>query len=182
MIQVFANFTRSAQHADTSGWDEILLSLLLTTVFLFLLPSFLVGGLAILGLWRIWMRGVKTYSMEALDLATVVWARRLSWSNADPYLWKKRGARGYWLFFWPMCPNCLALSCIIPFNPGLESFLKKSKEVGLFWSPISIKHDKDGLKRRWDALSWISSHWYWESYLMQLQVVYMEALELPRLF
>ena len=44
-----------------------------------------------------------------------------------------------------------------------------------------MKLDKDRLERRWDAPSWLSSHWYWESYLMRLQVVYTETLESPRL-
>ena len=30
----------------------------------------------------------------------------------------------------------------------LESFSKESNEVGLFWSPVSIKLDKDGLEMR----------------------------------
>ena len=78
--------------------------------------------------------------------------------------------------------NCLAPSCVVSSEPGLESFSKESNKVRLFWGPVNIKLDKDGLERRWDAPSWISSHWYWESYLMRLEVVYTEALESPRLF
>ena len=43
MIQVLASPTGSAGRADTGDWDGVFPSLLLTTVFLFLLPSFLVG-------------------------------------------------------------------------------------------------------------------------------------------
>ena len=45
-------------------------------------------------------------------------------------------------------PNCLAPSCVIPPEPGLESFSKKPNEVGLFWGPVSIKLDKDRLEKR----------------------------------
>ena len=51
---------------------------------------------------------------------------------------------GYQLFHRLMRLNCLAPSCVVPSQPGLESFSKKSNEVGLFWSSISIK--LDGLK------------------------------------
>ena len=46
MIQVLASPTGSAGRIDTGGWVGVLPSLLLTTMFLFLIPSFLVGGLA----------------------------------------------------------------------------------------------------------------------------------------
>ena len=50
-----------------------------------------------------------------------------------------------------MRPTCLALSYIIPSEPGLESFSKESNEFGLFWGPVSIKLDKDELEIRRDA-------------------------------
>ena len=45
-------------------------------------------------------------------------------------------------------PNYLVPSCVVPSEPGLEFFSKKSNEVGLFWGSVSIKLDKDGLERR----------------------------------
>ena len=40
-----------------------------------------------------------------------------------------------------MCLNCLATSCIVPSESGLEFFSKESNEIGLFWSSVSIKLD-----------------------------------------
>ena len=57
-------------------------------------------------------------------------------------------------------PNCLASSCVVLSEPGLESFLKQSNEIGLFWGPISIRLDKDELEMKEDAQSWISSQWH----------------------
>ena len=47
-----------------------------------------------------------------------------------------------------MRPNCLAPSCVFSFEPGLEFFSKESNEVGLFWGPVSIKFDEEGLQKR----------------------------------
>ena len=49
MAQVFASRTGYVGGIDTDGWGGVFPSLFLTTVFLFLFPSFLVGGPAILG-------------------------------------------------------------------------------------------------------------------------------------
>ena len=77
-------------------------------------------------------RNVGACSSEASDLATVVWARQLSRSNADPSLWGKRGAGGDWLFLRLIRPHCLAPSCVVPSEPGLESFSKELNKFGLF--------------------------------------------------
>ena len=53
MAQVLASRTGFVGGIDTDGWGGVFPSLFLTTVFLFLLPSFLVGGLAILGPQRV---------------------------------------------------------------------------------------------------------------------------------
>ena len=50
-----------------------------------------------------------------------------------------KGNGGYQLFFWLMRPNCLVPSCVIPSEPGLEPFSKKSNKVGLFWSSASLE-------------------------------------------
>ena len=47
---------------------------------------------------------------------------------------------------------------------------------------LSASNSMDWGCSRWDAQSWTSICWYWESYLMRLQVVYTEALESSRLF
>ena len=49
MTQVIASPTGSAGRIGIDSWVRVLPSLLLTTMFLLLLPSFLVGDLAILG-------------------------------------------------------------------------------------------------------------------------------------
>ena len=49
MAQVLASRTGFVGGMDTDGWGGVFPSLFLTTVFLFLLPSFLVKGLAIFG-------------------------------------------------------------------------------------------------------------------------------------
>ena len=49
MAQVLASRTGYVGGMDTDSWSGVFPSLFLTTVFLFLLPSFLVGGPAILG-------------------------------------------------------------------------------------------------------------------------------------
>ena len=56
MTQVIASSTGSVGRVDTGGWVGVLPSLLLTTMFLSLLPSFLVGGFAILGPQKMWAR------------------------------------------------------------------------------------------------------------------------------
>ena len=53
MAQVLASRTGFVGGIDTDGWGGVFPSLFLTTVFLSLLPSFLVGGLAILGPQRV---------------------------------------------------------------------------------------------------------------------------------
>ena len=53
MAQVLASRTGFVGGIDTDGWGGVFPSLFLTTVFLSLLPSFLVGGLAILGPQRL---------------------------------------------------------------------------------------------------------------------------------
>ena len=58
MTQVLASPTGSAGRVDTGGWVGVLPSLLLMTMSLFLLPSFLIGGLAILGPREMSVRGV----------------------------------------------------------------------------------------------------------------------------
>ena len=58
VIQVLASPTKNIRRADTGDKDEIFQSLLLTTVFFFLLPSFLVRGLAIFGMQGILVQGV----------------------------------------------------------------------------------------------------------------------------
>ena len=66
MTQVIARPTGSAGHVGIDGWVRVLPSLLLTTMFLLLLPSFLVGGFAILGPQGMWMRGLYwAFSEEA---------------------------------------------------------------------------------------------------------------------
>ena len=49
MAQVLTSRTGYVGGMHTDGWDGVFPSLFLTTVFLFLLPNFLVGGPAILG-------------------------------------------------------------------------------------------------------------------------------------
>ena len=68
---------------------------------------------------------------------------------------------------------------IVP-DQRLTSFLKESNEVRLFWSSVSIK--LDGLRMLEVRRPIANFLWYWESYLMQLQLVYMEILESPKLF
>ena len=58
MTQVVASRAGNVGAMDTGGWGRVLPSLLLTTVFPFLLPSFLFRGLAILGPQGMWARGV----------------------------------------------------------------------------------------------------------------------------
>ena len=53
MAQVLVSRTGFIRGIDTDGWGEVFPSLFLTTVILSLLPSFLVGGLAILGPQRV---------------------------------------------------------------------------------------------------------------------------------
>ena len=79
-----------------------------------------------------------------------------------------------------MRPNCLISARVVPSEPGLGSFSKEANEVGLFWSPVSIK--VDGLKMLEVRRPIANFLWYWESYLMRLQLVYMEVLESPKLF
>ena len=47
-----------------------------------------------------------------------------------------------------VCLNYLVPFCVVLSDPGLESFLNESNEVGLFWGSVSIKLDKYGLERR----------------------------------
>ena len=54
MAQVLASRTGFVGGIDIDDWGEVFPSLFLTTVFLFLFPSFFVGGLAILGPQRVW--------------------------------------------------------------------------------------------------------------------------------
>ena len=51
-------------------------------------------------------------------------------------------------FFRLIRPNYLTPSRVVLSELGLESFSKESNEVGLFWSSVSIKHDKDRLEKR----------------------------------
>ena len=68
---------------------------------------------------------------------------------------------------------------IVP-DRRLTSFLKESIEVRLFWSSVSIK--LDGLRMLEVRRPIANFLWYWESYLMRLQLVYMEVFESPKLF
>ena len=53
----------------------------------------------------------------------------VSWATP---IYSSENDGGYQLFLRLMRPNCLAPSCIVPSEPGLESFSKESNEVGLF--------------------------------------------------
>ena len=96
-------------------------------VSFFLLPSFLVGGPAILGLQKMWVQGVLVRGTWRL----VLWSM-LSYVSDEGSL----ETFDHW---------------------GLESFLKESNDIKFFWSPVNVKLDKNGLEMRWDAQSWISS-------------------------
>ena len=76
-----------------------------------------------------------------------------SWSILI-YLSEDRGRlEAIYRFFRLVHPNCLVFFCIIPslcLDRRLTSFSKESNEVGLFWGPVSIKLNKDGLERKWD--------------------------------
>ena len=75
-----------------------------------------------------------------------------------------------------LIPHC----SIWALTKGWRLFLKESIEVGLFWSSVSIK--LDGLRMLEVRRPITNFLWYWESYLMQLQLVYMEVFESPKLF
>ena len=125
------------------------------TLLLLLLPSLLVGGLAILGplVSRIpsrqgWGFGTLEGVLSRIPSGGGLGLGHSSVSGAIPqetliYLFEYENLEAIDRFLRLVRPNCLAPSRM--FHLGLDrrltSFSKESNEVGLFWSSVSIKLD-----------------------------------------
>ena len=151
--------TSRVGYVNTGCWDGLppsLLSVSTMLLLLLLLPSLLVGSLAIFGTLGVWALRILSWCSLGGLVPKVPSSRPGTWprwyeldsylvDNADLSLGGWRGAGGWSLLqhrllFHLTPPNCLSL------DQRLEPLSEVSNESGLFWSPVSIKLNKDGLK------------------------------------